>query len=59
MAQRWRQTIRIRSSEDYFVDFNRKIGSNFETLEGGDQVMVSTRAPGLGYQKSNFSPNSA
>ncbi|KAI2498232.1 hypothetical protein MHU86_16259 [Fragilaria crotonensis] len=46
--------IRIRSSLDYYIHFNRKSGNNFETLEGGDQVMVSTRAPGIGYEKSNL-----
>lgn len=46
--------IRIRSSLDYYIHFNRKSGNNFETLEGGDQVMVSTRAPGIGYAKSNL-----
>ena len=46
--------IRIRSSVDYYIHFNRKIGNNFETLEGGDQVLVASRAPGIGYDKSNL-----
>ena len=44
-----RMIIRIRSnSKDYYIHFNRKIGLNSGTLEGGDQVLVSFRAPGTG-----------
>ncbi|KAI2488977.1 Gametolysin peptidase M11 [Fragilaria crotonensis] len=45
--------IRIRSSAtDTYVSFNRKIGINSGTREGGDQVLVATRAPGTGYALS-------
>ena len=41
--------IRIRSdSKDYYIHFNRKIGMNSGTLEGGNQVLVSSRIPGTG-----------
>ena len=42
--------IRIQSSvNDVYVNFNRKIGINSGTQEGGDQVLVTTRATGAGY----------
>ena len=45
--------IRIQSSStDIYVSFNRKIGINSGTQEGGDQVLVATRAPGTGYAAS-------
>lgn len=41
--------LRITSSnsreDDYYVNFNRKIGMNADTKEGGDQVMVTARPP--------------
>ncbi|KAI2496201.1 Gametolysin peptidase M11 [Fragilaria crotonensis] len=44
-----RMIIRIRStSKDFYIHFNRKIGMNSGTLEGGNQVHVSTRSPGTG-----------
>ena len=44
-----RMIIRIcSSSKDYYVHFNRKIGMNSGTLEGGNQVLVSSRVPGTG-----------
>ncbi|KAI2496202.1 Gametolysin peptidase M11 [Fragilaria crotonensis] len=44
-----RMIIRIRaSSKDFYIHFNRKIGMNSGTLEGGNQVHVSTRVPGTG-----------
>jgi hypothetical protein len=48
-----RMIIRIRSkSKDYYIHFNRKIGMNSGTLEGGNQVLVSSRAPGTGLEIS-------
>jgi len=33
-------------NNDWFVSFNRKVGINSGTLEGGDQVLVHKQAPG-------------
>ena len=39
--------IRIRGDTlDYYVHFNRKIGMNSETQEGGDQVLITSRTSG-------------
>jgi len=37
---------------DYYVSFNRKSGFNSATQEGGNQVLVHSRAPGTGYAAS-------
>ena len=49
--------IRIQDANtntDTYVHFNRQIGFNSETQEGGDQVLVSTRSGGVGYAQSNL-----
>jgi len=41
------------SSDDYYVSFNRKIGINSGTKEGGDQVMITKAgAEGNGFSQS-------
>lgn len=47
-----RMIIRIRSSTDYYVHFNRRIRINAGTQEGGDMVLVSSREPGSGFAQS-------
>jgi hypothetical protein len=48
-----RMIIRIRSiRSDYYVHFNRRIGSNSGTQEGGNQVLVACRVPGTGLAMS-------
>ena len=42
------------SNTDTYVHFNRKIGFNSGTKEGGDQVLVSTRTSGVGFAVSNL-----
>jgi hypothetical protein len=42
------------SNTDTYVHFNRQIGFNSETKEGGNQVLVSTRTSGVGYAASNL-----
>ena len=45
-----RMIIRIRSSvDDYYIHFNRQIGMNAETKEGGNKVLVAKRSSGTGY----------
>jgi len=39
---------------DYYVAFNRKVGINSGTVEGGNQVLVHSRAPGNGYETSSL-----
>jgi hypothetical protein len=49
--------IRIQNdfaNNDTYVHFNRQIGMNSETKEGGDQVLVSTRTGGVDYAPSNL-----
>ena len=49
--------IRIRNAyanRDTYVHFNRKIGMNSGTLEGGNEVLVSYRAGGVDYKVSNL-----
>ena len=42
-----RMIIRIRSiSTDYYINFNRQVGMNAGTQEGGNQVLVASRVPG-------------
>ena len=52
--------IRIRKNAffntDSYVHFNRKIGFNSETREGGNQVLVSYRNGGVGYGASTLVP---
>jgi hypothetical protein len=38
--------------DDWYVSFNRKIGINRGTVEGGNQVLVHKRASGTGYAQS-------
>lgn len=47
-----RMIIRIRSSTDDCVHFNRRIRINAGTQEGGDVVLVSSREPGIGFAQS-------
>jgi hypothetical protein len=42
------------TTEDWYVSFNRKIGINSGTVEGGDQVLVHKRPSGLGYGESTL-----
>eukprot|EP00547_Thalassionema_nitzschioides_P015415 CAMPEP_0194239802 /NCGR_PEP_ID=MMETSP0158-20130606/6152_1 /TAXON_ID=33649 /ORGANISM="Thalassionema nitzschioides, Strain L26-B" /LENGTH=506 /DNA_ID=CAMNT_0038974361 /DNA_START=68 /DNA_END=1585 /DNA_ORIENTATION=+ len=42
------------SNNDYYVHFNRKVGFNSGTAEGGDQVLVATRSAGVGYDASTL-----
>ncbi|KAI2498223.1 Gametolysin peptidase M11 [Fragilaria crotonensis] len=44
-----RMIIRLRSSVDYYVHFNRQIGMNEGTREAGNNVLVTRRATGTGY----------
>jgi hypothetical protein len=44
----------VTSTADTYVHFNRKIGMNSGTQEGGDQVLVTTRNTGTGYAESNL-----
>lgn len=37
---------------DYYVGFNRKVGINSGTVEGGDQVTIQSRSLGQGYAAS-------
>ena len=47
--------IRIRSSLDYYIHFNRQIGMNSETQEAGNnQVLVASRPTGLDNKVSNL-----
>jgi hypothetical protein len=39
--------VRIISATDTYIHFNRKVGSNAGTQEGGDKVLVTTRSTGL------------
>lgn len=43
--------VRIESDEtdDVYIHFNRKIGFNSQSREGGDHVLVTSRPEGLGY----------
>lgn len=41
-----------RSDDDVYIHFNRKTGFNSGTLEGGDQVHVTSRPEGLSYAVS-------
>jgi hypothetical protein len=49
-----RMIVRIRSTMDYYVHFNRKIGRNSGTMEGADQVLVSSRIPETGLAVSSL-----
>jgi len=40
------------TSLDYYVNYNRKVGINYGTVEGGDQVMITTQ--GDGYSPSTL-----
>ena len=40
------------STEDYYVSFNRAVGYNSGTQEGGNQVLVHKRASADGYSQS-------
>jgi hypothetical protein len=42
------------STTDTYVHFNRAIGMNVGTLEGGDQVLVTTQNTGTGHADSNL-----
>jgi hypothetical protein len=42
----------ITSITDVYIHFNRMIGMNINTDEGGDQVLVATRKTGLNYERS-------
>ena len=44
----------ISSTTDYYIHFNRKIGMNIGTEEGGDQVLVTSRSTGLDIAESNL-----
>jgi hypothetical protein len=44
----------ITSTTDFYIHFNRKIGMNIGTLEGGDQVLVTSRSTGADYAESNL-----
>ena len=44
----------IGPTKDFYVHFNRKVGMNNETQEGGDQVLVAWRSTGLGYAQSHL-----
>ena len=46
--------IRIRGYTDYYVRFNRKIGMNNGTQEGGNPVLVASRARGTGLAISDL-----
>ena len=49
-----RITIRIRSTSDYYIHFNRQIGMNNGTKEGFNKVLVTSRATGMGPAKSTL-----
>ena len=56
-AASYKMIIRIRNdfaNTDTYVHFNRKIGFNSETLEGGNQVLVGYRKSGVGYGSSTL-----
>ena len=40
------------AADDYYVSFNRQTGNNAGTREGGNQVLVHSRAPGVDYAQS-------
>jgi len=42
------------ATHDWYVSFNRKIGINRGTKEGGNQVLVHKRSSGLGYGESDL-----
>ena len=46
--------IRIQGSTDTYINFNRQIGMNSGTQEGGNQVLVTRRATGTGYAPSTL-----
>lgn len=47
--------IRITGAvEDYYVSFNRQVGHNSGTLEGGNQVLVHSRPTGTQYGESKL-----
>ncbi|KAI2492997.1 Gametolysin peptidase M11 [Fragilaria crotonensis] len=46
--------IRIRSTQDYYIHFNRQIGMNSGTQEGGDKVLVTSRDRGTGLAASKL-----
>jgi hypothetical protein len=51
-SQTDKMIVRIESFSDTYINFNRRIGMNVGTLEGADQVLVTTRATGTGYALS-------
>ena len=42
----------ITATTDYYIHFNRMIGMNIGTAEGGDHVLVTSRETGVGYAES-------
>jgi hypothetical protein len=44
----------ITSTTDVYIHFNRQIGINSGTQEGGNQVLVTTRPTGTGYAPSTL-----
>lgn len=42
------------TGDDYYIHFNRKIGFNSGSLEGGNQVLVAKRKKGNGYGESTL-----
>ena len=46
--------IKIQGSTDTYINFNRQIGMNSGTQEGGNQVLVTRRATGTGYASSTL-----
>jgi hypothetical protein len=47
--------VRIRNKVvDYYIHLNRKIGMNDGTQEAPNQVLVTTRVPGIGYASSDL-----
>ena len=47
--------IETETSEDYYINFNRKSGINRGTMEGGDRVLITRQGKdGIGYSKSKL-----
>jgi hypothetical protein len=44
----------ITSTKDIYIHFNRQVGMNAGTQEGGNQVLVTTRDTGTGYALSDL-----
>ena len=46
--------IETGTSTDYFINFNRKIGFNSGSQEGGNQVLIAVAGEGNTYAESNL-----